>query len=44
MLPSLFGKDGNMNLYGFFFNSTLFGILFFIINKFITNLTNYVNN
>ena len=44
MLPSLFGNDGNMNLYGFFFNSTLFGILFFIINKLISNLTMYVNN
>ena len=44
MLPSLFGNDGNMNLYGFFFNSVLFGTLFFIINKFIDNLTMYVNN
>lgn len=44
MLPSLFKNDGNMNLYGFFFNSALFGILFFIINKFISNLTMYVNN
>lgn len=44
MLPSLFKNDGNMNLYGFFFNSALFGILFFIINKLISNLTMYVNN
>ena len=44
MLPVLFKNDGNMNLYGFFFNSTLFGILFFIINKLISNLTMYVNN
>jgi len=44
MLPSLFKNDGNMNLYGFFFNSALFGILFFIINKLINNLTMYVNN
>ena len=44
MLPSLFGNDGNMNLYGFFFNSVLFGTIFFIINKFIDNLTMYVNN
>ena len=43
-LPSLFGNDGNMNLYGFFFNSALFGTLFFIINKLISNLTIYVNN
>ena len=44
MLPSLFGNDGNMNLYGFFFNSVLFGTIFFIFNKFIDNLTMYVNN
>ena len=44
ILPSLFGNDGNMNLYGFFFNSVLFGTLFFIINKLIINLTMYVNN
>ena len=44
MLPVLFKNDGNMNLYGFFFNSALFGILFFIINKLISNLTMYVNN
>ena len=44
ILPSLFGNDGNMNLYGFFFNSALFGTIFFIINKLISNLTNYVNN
>tara|TARA_B100001093_G_scaffold296639_1_gene282820 strand:- start:1895 stop:2596 length:702 start_codon:yes stop_codon:yes gene_type:complete len=43
-LPSLFGNDGNMNLYGFFFNGALFGTLFFIINKLISNLTIYVNN
>tara|TARA_A100001011_G_C14050199_1_gene731535 strand:- start:1 stop:714 length:714 start_codon:yes stop_codon:yes gene_type:complete len=44
MLPSLFGNDGNMNLYGFFFNSVLFGVLFFVINNLISNLTMYVNN
>lgn len=44
MLPVLFKNDGNMNLYGFFFNSALFGTLFFIINKLISNLTIYVNN
>lgn len=44
ILPFLFGNDGNMNLYGFFFNSVLFGTLFFIINKLISNLTMYVNN
>jgi len=44
MLPSLFGNDGNMNLYGFFFNSALFGTLFFVINMLINNLTSYVNN
>ena len=43
-LPFLFQKDGNQNLYGYFFNSLLFGILFYVIIKFISNLTNYVNN
>jgi hypothetical protein len=44
ILPSLFKNDGNMNLYGFFFNSALFGVLFFVINNVISNLTTYVNN
>jgi len=44
MLPVLFKNDGNMNLYGFLFNSALFGVLFFIINLIISNLTMYVNN
>ena len=34
--PVLFLKDGNMNLYGFLFTSTLFGIIFYVLNK-ITN-------
>ena len=31
--PVLFAGDGNMNLNGFVFNSVLFGILFYAINK-----------
>lgn len=31
--PALFFNDGNMNLYGFFFTSILFGIFFYIIQK-----------
>ena len=31
--PILFSGDGNMNLNGFIFNSVLFGILFYALNK-----------
>ena len=31
--PVLFAGDGNMNLNGFVFNSVLFGLLFYAINK-----------
>ena len=34
--PALFLKDGNFNLYGYFFTSTLFGLIFYTLNK-ITN-------
>ena len=43
ILPSLFGNDGNPNLYGYFFNSALFSGIFYIILKMINNLNNYVN-
>ena len=43
ILPSLFGSDGNPNLYGYFFNSALFSGIFYIILKMINNLNNYVN-
>jgi hypothetical protein len=32
-LPILFSKDGNTNIYGYTFTSTLFGILFYILIK-----------
>jgi hypothetical protein len=31
--PALFSKDGNINLYGFVFTSTLFGMLYYILSK-----------
>ena len=39
VLPSLFGQDGNPNLYGYFFNSLLFSSLFYILLKVINQLT-----
>lgn len=35
-LPVLFSNDGNLNINGFLFTSTLFGLLFYFLNK-ITN-------
>lgn len=32
-LPFLFFKDGNINLYGYFFTSILFGLLYYILLK-----------
>lgn len=37
--PVLFFKDGNMNLYGYLFASTLFGILYYLISKLAIHLT-----
>lgn len=37
--PSLFNKDGNNNLFGFIFNSILFGLSYYLI----LNLLNYVS-
>jgi hypothetical protein len=34
--PVLFSNDGNYNINGFLFTSTLFGLLFYLLNK-ITN-------
>lgn len=31
--PALFSKDGNANIYGFIFNSVLFGVIFYVLNK-----------
>ena len=43
IIPSLFGDDGNPNLYGYFFNSALFGIMFYILLQLINRLNNHVN-
>jgi hypothetical protein len=39
--PVLFSKDGNLNLYGFSFNSVLFGLLFYLLNKFSQNFNKF---
>jgi len=31
--PILFSKDGNLNINGFVFNSVLFGLMFYMLNK-----------
>lgn len=43
ILPSLFGSDGNPNLYGYFFNSTLFAVMFYLILKSINKLNEHVS-
>lgn len=43
MLPALFGDDGNPNLYGYFFNSALFGTIFYILLQLINRLNIHVN-
>jgi len=35
--PILFSKDGNLNIKGFIFMSTLFGILYYLLNKINTH-------
>ncbi len=37
--PVLFFKDGNMNIYGYLFTSSLFGILYYLISKLAIHLT-----
>jgi hypothetical protein len=32
-IPGLFSKDGNVNLYGYFFTCFLFGLIYYIISK-----------
>jgi hypothetical protein len=39
LLPSLFNNDGNMNLYGYFFNSIFYASLFYGLLKLINILT-----
>ena len=43
IVPSLFGDDGNPNLYGYFFNSALFASLFYILLQLINRLNVHVN-
>lgn len=43
ILPSLFGQDGNPNLYGYFFNSALYATFFYILLKLINQLNMHVN-
>tara|TARA_B100001093_G_scaffold502110_1_gene554634 strand:- start:399 stop:1055 length:657 start_codon:yes stop_codon:yes gene_type:complete len=38
-LPSLFNKDGNPNVYGYIFNSVLFGLIYLLLTKGIEYLT-----
>jgi hypothetical protein len=38
-LPSLFNKDGNPNLYGYVFNSMIFGLLYCILIKGLKELS-----
>ena len=37
MLPILFSTDGNYNINGYLFTSSLFGLIFYMLNKVITN-------
>jgi hypothetical protein len=39
--PILFSKDGNFNLYGFLFTSTLFGLIFYLLNKITTHFNSF---
>jgi hypothetical protein len=37
-IPGLFNTDGNMNLYGFIFNSCIVGVLLFIIKRLLNSV------
>ena len=39
-LPSLFGKDGNQNIYGYIFYSIMFGVSYVFVNNLISKLNN----
>lgn len=39
--PALFSKDGNINLYGFVFTSSLFGILYYFLSKVMTHFSRF---
>ena len=38
-IPNIFNKDGNPNFIGYIVNSILFGLLYYIMNNSIQNLT-----
>ena len=40
-LPMLCANDGNINLYGYLFNSILFGFIYFILSKTIGNFNKF---
>ena len=39
--PVLFSKDGNLNIYGFVFNSILYGLIFYLLNKATNNYNTF---
>lgn len=39
--PVLFFKDGNINIYGYLFNSVLFGTLYYFISKVTTHFSTF---
>jgi hypothetical protein len=39
--PALFSKDGNINLYGFFFTSALFGVLYYLLSKITSHFSRF---
>jgi len=39
--PALFMKDGNMGLYGYFFTSSLFGLLYYLLSKITTHFSRF---
>jgi len=39
--PVLFSKDGNINLYGFIFTSSLFGMLYYFLSKVMTHFSRF---
>jgi hypothetical protein len=39
--PALFSKDGNINIYGLLFMSTLFGLLYYLLAKIMSNYNTF---
>jgi hypothetical protein len=39
IIPSLFSKDGNPNLYGYIFNSIFFGLIYYFMLKLLRHFT-----